>query len=354
MKIPENDSILEHYKENNKKESAIFIAGLLLLFLTVLYSATVGSADISPITVFYSILSKFMPLANVDEFANSMIWNLRLPRIILGVIAGAGFAIAGSSMQGITRNPLVSPFTIGISAAAAFGASLSIYFGISHLAGGYIIVLFAFIAALACAAVVFKLASLKQMTVSSIILSGIALNYFFSALTSTLHFSADEQQLAVMVHWTFGSLSNIAWGDIQFIAIVFAICTPILLKKSWDITSISILGDDTAKTMGINTKNTRKIVFLISTFLTSAIVCFTGIIGFVCLVAPHITRYLIGGDYRKVLPFSCVIGALLLLLADTFGRTIFSPVIIPVGIVLSFVGVPLFIILMIKNSEEYW
>jgi len=353
-----NEDILEikrAYSEYIARKT-IFIVGcfFLLLFLIILAS-WVGSANLTMKDVFMAILSKFFSSIRCNSFNEAIVWHLRLPRIFMGIIAGVGLAAAGTVMQGITRNPLVSPFTIGVSSAAAFGASVAIMFGVGLLQiGTYLIITNAFISALVCSFIVFGLAKLKGASPETLVLAGIALAYFFSALTSILHFFASEEQLMMMVHWTFGSLTRAGWNEILITAIVLIVTLPILMHFSWDLNVMVLADDETAKSLGVNTQRVRAVSLILSAFITATIICFTGIIGFVGLVAPHLSRMIIGGDHRFLLPASCLVGSILTISADIIGRIIVPPIILPIGIVISFIGVPLFIYLLIRKKEEYW
>jgi iron complex transport system permease protein len=343
------------YSTYVSKKVLSVIFSLIMLACVIILAASVGAADLSVKDVFIAIAAKFFPFVKSNPFNESIVWGLRLPRVMMGVLAGAGLAISGVAMQGITRNPLVSPFTVGISSAAAFGASLAIMFGIGFAGTGtFLIITNAFIFALICAFIVFGLAKLRGTSPETLVLAGIALMYFFSALTATLQFFASEEQLMAIVHWTFGTLTGTTWHEIFIVAVILLLCSPILIRFSWDLNAMFLVGDETARSLGINTARTRTILLILSSFITACIICFTGVIGFVGIVAPHVTRFLIGGDHRFLLPTSCIIGSILLVVADTVGRMIISPIIIPIGIVISFLGVPLFLYLMMTRKEEYW
>jgi iron complex transport system permease protein len=156
-----------------------------------------------------------------------------------------------------------------------------------------------------------------------------------------------------VVYWLFGGLNSTTWHGVAVVSVVFAVCFPLLLKYSWDLNALAA-GDEVAASLGVNAGRVRLIVIGVAVLLTASVICFTGIIGFVCLVAPHITRMIIGGDHRFVVPCSCIVGALLLLAADMLGRTIIAPAEIPVGIITSFVGVPLFVYLLLTRRRQYW
>lgn len=348
--------IAEEYSKFTFRKVLFIIASFAVLVVMVLLATSMGASDISMYNVFNVIVAKTLPFMGVESNLHNeiIIWNLRLPRVVMGVVAGAGLAVSGTVMQGVMRNPLVSPFTIGISSAAAFGASIAIMFGIGFVGSGtYLIIGNAFIFALLCAFLVYGIALIRGITPETLILAGIALMYLFGALTATLQFVASEHELMAVIHWTFGTLTGSTWNEILIVTVLLVSCFPFLMLYAWDLNAM-VSGEEVAKSLGVNTSRVRTVLLTLATLITAGIICFTGIIGFVCLVAPHITRFVIGGDHRFLIPCSCIFGAILLLAADTAGRIMFSPVIIPVGIVISYIGVPLFLYLLLKTRREYW
>ncbi|MDE0220136.1 MAG: iron ABC transporter permease [Spirochaetaceae bacterium] len=187
----------------------------------------------------------------------------------------------------------------------------------------------------------------------TLILTGIALNYLFAALTSTVQYVAEEHQLAAAVQWAFGSLNDASWDQNLFLAVVLVVSLPVLQRFSLSFNALTAGGDELTKSIGANPTSIKAITGMAAVLLTASTISFTGVIGFVGLVGPHIARLLIGGDHPRLLPFSVVIGAILVVLADTIGRTLLSPVVIPVGIVISFLGVPLFLSLIIARRARH-
>jgi len=332
------------------------LAGAMLLLALAVLSVSWGAAAITAKEVIIAIGARVFPSAGLEasRLADAVVWNLRLPRVLMAMVAGAGFAVAGAAMQGILRNPLVSPFTIGISSGAGFGAALAIVTGLGlTMAGRYMIIGNAFFFALLAASLVYGLARIRGATPETLILAGIALMYLFSAATSMLQYVATEHKLQEVVFWLFGSLGAASWKDLGVISLVFCSCFPLMIKLAWDLNALSA-GDEVAQSLGIHPPRVRLVIMLLSSLITATIICYTGIIGFVCLVAPHITRMVIGSDHRFLIPFSSIVGALLLLAADTTGRTLMAPAELPVGIVTSFIGVPLFIYLLITRKGQYF
>jgi len=327
----------------------LLVAGIILLGG---YATTQGSAELSVIEVYSTIGAKFFPGAfETNWFSEQVVWGLRLHRIFMAIVGGIGLAIAGSVMQGILKNPLASPFTLGISSAAGFGASLAMIMGAGFVGGEYLVIGNAFIFTFVASLVVLGLAKYKGISSETLILAGIAVNYIFSAMTSFLQYLGDADQVQGVVFWMMGSLGRSDWSKASIVAGIILLCFPYLLLRSWDINAIGT-GDESAKSLGVNVERTRVTCMMLVSIIVACIVCFTGTIGFIGLVSPHLTRMIIGGDHRFLMPASALVGALLLLGADTVARTILSPVILPVGIMTSFIGVPFFIYLFMRKKKE--
>ena len=351
------DIVEEKYEKFAKKKIKFLLASLVFLALMALIATSFGGAGLSLGEVARAVAAKIFPFSNseVELGTEVIVWQLRLPRIVMAILAGAGLAMSGAAMQGVLRNPLVSPFTMGVASGATLGASVAIILGFS-LTGTekYVVIANAFLFALGTTFLILALGRLRGVTPESFILVGIALLYFFGAITALLQYIATEGELAEVIHWTFGTLTGSSWENILIVLAAEAFCFPWLLKYSWDLNAMASAGDEVATSLGINCGRVRMTVMALSALVTATIISFTGIIGFVCLVAPHITRLLIGGDHRFLLPCACPIGAILLLAADTIGRTAFSPTVIPVGIVISFIGAPFFFYLLMTRRRQYW
>lgn len=337
---------------------AVLFFSLLILGGLMIFSIVIGTADVTPIQVSKSLFNGILGVWPTEPSAlrhQKIILTMRLPRVLLGLLGGMSLSISGTVMQGITRNPLVSPFTIGLSSAAAFGASLSIILGVGfypHTPMG--IVLNAFLMCMACATLVYSISQKMELNPEALILTGVALNYLFRALTSTLQFMANENSLSNSIHWAFGSLNNASWVQAIVLLVVFLICFVLLMFKSLSLNAMASGQDEFVKSLGIHPGRTRKYIGFLAVILTATVISFTGIIGFVGLVSPHIARMLIGNDHRFLIPASGILGGILLLLADTIGRTLLSPVVIPVGIVVSYIGVPLFVNLLLARRKAYF
>ncbi len=343
--------IKEQYKKFIGRKIIFILFSLLLIFIIAGIAATLGSYPIT-VTEVYSIIWHGL-FQNPETTKEIIVWNLRLPRILMGILAGIGLAIAGTMMQGILRNPMASPFTLGISAGAGFGAALAIILSAGFVAGEYLIIGNAFLFSLIPTFIILGLARYRRATPETMILAGIALLYIFHASTTLLMYFAEPEAVKEAYFWMVGSLGKASWDALLPVSIVLTGCVIPLMWKSWDV-NVMGAGDEIAKSLGVNVERTRIFIMVIASLLTAGIICFTGTIGFIGLVAPHMCRMVIGGDNRFLIPASGLFGAALLLGADTIARTIIAPVILPVGVLTAFMGGPLFLYLIMRRRREYW
>jgi iron complex transport system permease protein len=283
--------------------------------------------------------------------AHGIVWMLRLPRIVLAILVGFGLGTAGAVFQAILRNPLASSYTLGVGSGAGFGAvTVIIFVGGMHrwaVAGG------AFACAMLSAAVILAVARMRHASTETMILGGIAQMFLFSSLTSLLQYMGTMDQVHEIVFWFFGSLSKAGWPEIALVAGMVGGPLPYLLHRAWDFNLLAA-GDESAMALGIDVSRLRMQSITAASLMTAGCICFAGVIGFIGLVAPHITRMIIGGDHRYLLPASGLVGAVVVLLADTLGRTLWSPQVLPIGIVTSFIGVPFFFYLLLRQKKAYW
>jgi iron complex transport system permease protein len=352
--LPEPKALTGYKKYTGRKRW--FILGLIAAIgLLGTFSITLGPLKISIPQVYSTLLHQFLPkyFSAPSELAQRAVWYMRLPRLLMGLTAGFSLAIAGAVMQPVLRNPLASPFTLGISAGAGFGAALAILFGQGMGGGTYFVVINAFIFSLFTAFIILGLARYKGATPGNMVLAGIALSYLFQAGTTMMQYFAESWAVTEVVFWLVGSLGKSTWSSLRFMLPVMLCCVPYLLLKSEDLNVINT-GDDVAQSLGANVERTRIILLVVASLLTATTICFTGTIGFIGLVAPHISRMILGGDNRFVVPAAGLIGALLLSGADIVAMNIIAPTVIPIGVMTSFMGVPLFIYLIMKNRSEFW
>ena len=279
--------------------------------------------------------------------------NLRLPRVLVALMGGAALAMAGTMMQGVLGNPLVSPLTLGVASGAGLGAALAIVlditiFGVEEFA----ILGNAFIFAMLVVAIIIKLGDMSTVTSESYILVGIAITFIAGAIIQTMTYFATDAEISQLTHWSFGSLSRPDIVKAVFIGLTILVFMPKAIGAAWDLNALAVGGDDFAASTGVDPRKTRRSILILSATMTAVVIAFTGIIGFLGLVAPHISRILVGNDYRVLIPTSAVMGAAVLLVADTIGRTLFAPVVLPVGVMLSILGGPFFLyLLMIRRRS---
>ncbi|MEA2051714.1 MAG: iron ABC transporter permease [Euryarchaeota archaeon] len=349
-----SSTIKEQYQKFIGRKVTFILILIPLLFILAGLAASLGSANVSIWDAYSAFLHRFLPnYFESSRLAEICVWKLRLPRILMGVAAGFGLGVAGCVMQGVLRNPLASPYTLGIASGAGFGASLGILAGAGFVGGQYLVIGNAFAFALVVSFIILGLSSRRGATPESMILAGIAMMYLFTAMTMTLQYFAEAEAVKGAIFWMVGSLGRASWSKLSLVSVVLVCCVPLLILKSWDLNVLGA-GDETAKSLGVQVERTRIITMVLASLLVAGIVCFTGTIGFVGLVAPHICRMVIGGDNRFLIPTSGLVGAILLVAADTAARTIMAPVILPVGIMTAYLGVPLFIYLILRGRGGYW
>ncbi len=342
------------YKEHRVRRWKVFGLGIIILAAVIIYALSSGPTRISR-TVAISAL-----LRETSGFSEQVVWQIRLPRVIAGLLAGVALGYAGAAMQSILRNPLGAPYTLGVSQAAAFGAAISIIlmdqgsiFNIVPPAvQPYTAALTAFIASLLSTSLVLFLIRLKNASPETLILTGIALGALFNASLTTVQYFASDTEVAAIVYWTFGDLGRITWSAAGILATSLIISIIYFQRKAWHYTVLDA-GDKTAASLGIPVERIRVTGMITASFTTAITISFLGILGFVGLVAPHIARKIVGTDERILLPASGVAGSILLITADTVARTMFSPVVLPVGVLTSFLGAPLFVYLVIARRGHW-
>jgi len=324
------------------------------LVLLVLVASSVGTSEVGPKTVAMCLLGLIQPEWSPPPDLAKVVFDLRLPRVFLALVAGMGLAMSGVAVQGVLMNPLVSPFILGVAPGAAFGAALAMVLGVDLVGfGHYLVVGNAFVTATLAMFLAYGIAQVRRSSRETIILAGIAVGYIFSALVSILKYISTVDTLHNLVFWLMGSLWGASFQSVLFIAPLLLACLVALLWLSWDLNIMSA-GDEVANSLGVRVKLVRVSVLLLSTLTTAAVISFTGVIGFVGLVSPHMARMMVGADHRWLFPAACLVGALLLLGADTLGRVVLWPVEVPVGITTALIGGPFFIYLLWRRNRDWW
>lgn len=328
------------------------IAGLFgALLLSVAVDMSVGPARYSLAEVWAAVIDA----PSVGDQLRVVIWDIRMPIALMAVVVGASLSAAGAQMQTVLANPLASPFTLGISAAAAFGAALALAAGVSlfptsiHLA----VPVNAFLMAVAAALFIHFASMMRGVTTETIILLGIALVFTFNALLALLEYLASEQALAAVVFWTMGSLSKATWPKLAVTTAALVIALPVFVRQAWALTALR-LGDDKAASFGVNVRRLRLTTMLAVSLLAAVPVAFVGTIGFVGLVGPHMARMLVGEDQRFFLPASLLCGALLLSTTSILSKVLLPGAILPIGVITALVGIPFFFALIFSNRRPAW
>jgi len=339
------------YREQVWRKRLILIGLALLLLFSVLLDLALGPASYSLDEVLGAL---FSPDAAAPQ-VRVVMWDIRLPVALMAVAVGAALSLAGAQMQTILNNPLASPFTLGISAAASFGAALGLAFGVALLPviAQYMVPLNAFIMAMLSALLIHVLSLRRGMTSETIVLLGIALVFTFNALLALVQFFATEQAVAAVVFWTMGSLTKATWPKLGVICLVILVTLPIFARRAWAMTALR-LGDEKAASFGINVRKLRLQTLVMVSLLAAFPVAFVGTIGFIGLVGPHIARMLIGEDQRFFLPASLLTGALILSASSVVSKTLIPGAIFPIGVVTSLIGVPFFISLILGGRKQSW
>ncbi|EKQ2080654.1 iron ABC transporter permease [Salmonella enterica] len=319
---------------------------MLAIIVSLILDSVLGSSGLS--------LNKFWQTlihpANVSAGIQVIVWEIRLPSALMALLVGMVLGLAGAEMQTILNNPLASPFTLGVSSAASFGAALAIVLGIGipGVPDVWFIPANAFVFALISSLLLEAITRWTRVAASGVVLFGIALVFTFNALVSMMQFVANDDTLQGLVFWTMGSLARASWGKLGVLTVAFIIVLPWSIYSSWQLTALR-LGEERAMSFGVDVRRLRLTSLLRISLLSALSVAFVGPIGFIGLVAPHIARFLFGEDHRFYLPGSMLIGGLVLSLASIASKHIIPGIVIPVGIVTSLVGVPFFLSIILRH-----
>lgn len=356
MAFLSEEEVVENYHHYLWKKVLFILICVAISVVVAGYAMTVGTYDIGFFECYRIIFDHIIgnpPIGEIAEQKDYVIWTVRMPRVLAGMIAGMGLACAGAVMQSCMKNPLADPYTTGISSGASFGATVAMIAGVTFVSGEFSTVLNAFIFSLVPTAAIVVISSVKRASPTTIILAGIAIMYIFNAMTTLLMLMADPNDLADVYAWQVGSLGITTWSDIPIMGVVTVIGFAIMWALSGKI-NVLTSGDENAKTLGIDADRLRILCLVVVSLVAAAIVSFTGIIGFVGLVCPHVARMFIGSDNRYLLPASAAFGVAMLLIADLIGRTIIAPAVLQVGVITAFIGGPMLIYLLIKQKKEVW
>lgn len=288
-------------------------------------------------------------LSNLSKVQRTILFNIRLPEVLTSIVVGLSLGLGGAIMQTILNNPLADPFTLGISSAAGFGASLFLLLGfsLSYVAFGSIIF------SLVSMILVFYVSKKKAMNTEDMILAGIAIKFFFDSLTSLLQYLATDEALSSIVFWLFGNVTKTSLKQVGIILFVLVVILVFSLKDSWKLTAMRF-GEDRAMAMGVDIKKLKVRTFILVSILAAVSVSYVGIIGFLGILAPHFARRLVGEDQRYYLILSAIVGAVLLVISSMISKIVKPGVVIPIGIISSIIGLPLIYVMLFGVKNDWY
>jgi iron complex transport system permease protein len=358
-----NEEVESTYSRRTSRWKLILLLLILALIITVFVSLNVGYAPIS-FSDILTILGKQIPFLNgligstsIQPGDVSVILQMRLPRIVAGVVVGAALAASGVVYQGVFKNPMADSYVLGVSAGAAVGASFSLLFGIGFsIFGLRLVQVAAFAGAILAMFLVYNISRVgSRVPVTTLLLCGIAVNFFLYAVVALLEVIAGDEIHAI-VFWLIGGFANVLWSDIWAVLPFIVIGTVASYFYTRDLNLLA-LGEDTAQHLGVNVERAKQVLLILASMVTAAAVSLCGLVGFVGLMVPHITRLVIGPDHRILLPASAVVGAIFLVICDALARVVATPFAstleLPVGIITMLAGAPFFIILFRKKKQSY-
>lgn len=343
------DAVLAQYRRLVARRMAI-VAGLALACIAAFaLDLVTGPSALTALQVLGGVISP----DSLTPPQAAIVWQVRLPYALMAVLVGASLSLAGAEMQTILNNPLASPFTLGVSSAASFGAALAIVSGISlpFIPADWMVPLNAFAFAFGSVLLLQLMASRRGAGVETVVLLGIALVFAFNALVALMQFVSSQEALQQLVFWSMGSLSRATWGNVWVLGLVVLVVMPFSMLAAGRLTSLR-LGEDRARSFGVDVGRLRFMALLRVSLLAATSVAFVGTIGFIGLVGPHMARLLLGEDHRFLLPASVLCGALIMSLASAASKAIVPGVLMPVGIVTAIVGVPVFLFLIFRRPER--
>jgi len=353
-----SESLRSAYKRHFRKSVLVTAAIIVLTIVTVIISISISQYPIGFTESYHILLDHFNGKETVtyaEWLKDLIVWDLNLPRAIGGVAVGVILGVGGTVMQSIIRNPLADPYTTGISSGAMFGVTVYLVLGISIVPfaqGSLPQIMNAFVFALIPSAAIIFVSSFKKTNPVMMVLIGIGIMYIFTASTTLLKFTASSETIAEIYIWGVGSIGKITWDSVPIIlgAMVFIVAVGMFLSKS--INALSS-GDNTATSLGVNPTRMRLICLIMVSIATAVAVCFTGTIGFVGLVAPHIARMTVGSNIRYLIPCSAAVGGFMLIAADCIARNAGTTG-LPVGVITALIGSPLFLYFLIRQKKSAW
>lgn len=337
---------LDQYRHRNRRRAILVGVMALATLLALLVDLMTGPAGLP----FADVIAALTQSDSVSRGTQVIVWNVRLPVAVMAFLVGAALAMAGTEMQTVLENPLAEPFTLGVSASAALGAATAIVLGVTipFLPAVWGTTANAFLFALGAMALLLMLGRLRGGGTEVLILFGIALNFAAAAFLSLLQFVASADALQQLIFWTMGSLSSANWTSAQILGVVLVLTAPFAFRASWQLTALR-MGEEQARSYGVDVTRLRRWALLRVSLLAATAVSMVGIIGFVGLAGPHIARLLVGEDHRFLLPASLLTGGLVMSLASILSKMLVPGILLPVGLVTSLIGLPIFFALILRG-----
>ncbi|MCG6340394.1 iron ABC transporter permease [Vibrio fluvialis] len=339
---------IEQQQKSERRRWVVLCAFGTILLASFVLDIMTGPSMLDASRVLNALLEFIGLPFQVDGSTRVIVTNLRLPIALMAIIVGGSLGVGGAEMQTLLNNPMASPYTLGMAAAAGFGAALMLYIGSLGMDSHYAVPLGAFLCCMLSACFLFALASMRHITSGQLILAGIALLFLFQSLLSLVQFIASPELSQQILFWLFGSLSKATWSNLTITAVVVMGGFALLMRDSWKLTALR-LGEERAKSVGVNVQRLRLKILFIVAVMTATVTSFVGIIGFIGIVAPNIAKILVGEDQRFFLPLSFLIGAFLLSTASVLSKVIVPGALFPIGIVTAIIGVPFFFWLIVAK-----
>lgn len=347
----EEDADRESLRKDRAKKVLYIVIVALVLFVFAGYSVTISSTTISPLQVYETFVNQILPgTFDIPARTQEIVMKVYAPRVLMALFVGGIFAMGGCITQTILKNPLATPYTLGVSSSAAFGAGMAIILGITAVAGMYGTIVNAFLFSLIPATVILITSARRNITAVTMILIGISISYLFSASNTIMQYFGNPDAVKAAMFWAVGDLNGAMLSQVPYVlaVLIFTFVAAMILIKDIDVMR---MGDDTALALGVNVKRIRTTSILLACFSTAVAVSFVGAIGFICLLAPQISRIFVGNNLKYLMPASLFTGALILVIADIIAKDLINPIMLPVGAITALVGAPILIYLLVRGKH---
>lgn len=347
MSLPQETirSAIASQRSREKRRWRIVFGFVIVCLISLTFDVATGPSML-PIS---EVLRTLLLADDVETMTQVIVFDLRLPMALMAISVGAALGVGGAEIQTLLNNPMASPYTLGLAAAAGLGASLVIAFGSFGLPLTLAVPIGAFSMTMVAASLLFLFASMKRLSSEMLVLAGIAMLFFFQSVLSLVQYLSSPEVSQQILFWLFGSLTKATWENLAFTTAVTALCISLLFKDAWKLTALR-MGEERAASLGVDTKRLRMRVLFFVAVMTAVAISFVGVIGFIGLVAPHVARMLVGEDQRFFLPMSMMVGAVFLSISSVLSKIVVPGALFPVGIVTSFIGVPFFFWIMLSKK----